>query len=266
MKVVVKEGELVPLEYSLTTGAGKKLQPTISFTTNESSTPRPLALKRFVMPWARLKSESTEPPTSSEPIAQLKGGDWLRGRKIFFGNEAACSKCHQVRGQGSDLGPDLSNLIHRDYDSVLRDIRVPSGALNPDYIASTVKLTDGRVLSGIVRWHGDDFVVRGDADGEKGQMPRNRIKTIKPSPMSVMPTGILEGIGAEKTRDLLTFLLTSPLDPAPIERKGAPPARPRAEFDEVMKVSAASAASAGATTRRRRRSRSLKRAHRRRRR
>ena len=40
------------------------------------------------------------------------------------------------------------------------------------------------------------------------------------------PTGIIEGIGPEKTRDLLTFLLTSPLEPAPIERRGAPPPRP----------------------------------------
>jgi len=234
LNVTAKDGELVPLEFSVMTG-GKEPFPSLSFTTQESSTPRPLALKRFLMPWAKLKSESLDTQTLTEPIAKLKGGDWLRGRKIFFGNEAACSKCHQVRGQGSDLGPDLSNLIHRDYDSVLRDIRQPSGALNPDYIASTVKLTDGRLLSGIVRYRGDDFLVRGDADGERAPMHRTLIKTIKPSPISVMPTGILEGIGAEKTRDLLTFLLTMPLEPAPIDRKGAPPPRPRAEFDAVMK-------------------------------
>jgi hypothetical protein len=52
-----------------------------------------------------------------------------------------------VAGKGSDLGPDLSNLDHRDYDSVLRDIRDPSGVLNPDYIASTARLKDGRQTS-----------------------------------------------------------------------------------------------------------------------
>jgi type 1 glutamine amidotransferase len=51
-----------------------------------------------------------------------------------------------------------------------------------------------------------------------------------------MPTGILEGIGEAKTRDLLTFLLTEPLAPAPIERKGAPPPRSRAEFDAVIQA------------------------------
>ncbi|MEA2709956.1 MAG: hypothetical protein QOF78_2557 [Phycisphaerales bacterium] len=232
MKVTAKDGELVPLELSLTTGQGEP-SLNLAFITQEDSTPRPLALKRFVMPWAKLKAEST---AAREAIAELKGGDWLRGRKIFFGIEAGCGKCHQVRGQGSDLGPDLSNLIHRDYESVVRDIRQPSGALNPDYIASSVKLNDGRVLHGIVRNRGEDFLVRGDAEGEKGQLRRSSIKTMKASPISVMPSGILEGIGPEKTRDLLTFLLTVPVEPAVIERKGAPPPRPRSEFDAVMKA------------------------------
>ena len=70
---------------------------------------------------------------------------------MYFGEPAACFKCHAVHGQGGAIGPDLSNLIHRDYASVYRDITQPSFAINPDYIPQTIILKDERVLSGVVR-------------------------------------------------------------------------------------------------------------------
>ena len=52
----------------------------------------------------------------------------------------------------------------------------------------------------------------------------------------------------EKMRDLLTFLLTEPLPPAPIQRRGAPPPRARAEVEAVLRASAASTTFTVATT------------------
>ena len=229
-----KSGELIPFELTIPTGSDTTLH--VSFTTNADKRARPLQLRRFLMPWARLPSESETDLGKAEPIPQLSGGDWLRGRELFFGNNAGCAKCHSVRGRGSDMAPDLSNLIHRDYESVMRDIANPSGALNPDYIASTVKLNDGRVLNGLIRnTDADHFLVRGDLDGEKAPIARSAVKKLIPSPISLMPTGLAEGLGTEKMRDLLTFLLTEPLTPAPIERKGAPPPRKRGEVEALLK-------------------------------
>jgi type 1 glutamine amidotransferase len=55
-----------------------------------------------------------------------------------------------------------------------------------------------------------------------------------PSPVSVMPEGLDKAIGPDGLRDLMTFLLTQPLAPAPLERKGEPPARRRAEVEAVL--------------------------------
>jgi putative heme-binding domain-containing protein len=227
------ENEPLPLEIVLPTG---QTEPslTVAFSTAEDPRHRALPLRRFLLPWTRVKAQSDAQVVHAD-ILQLKGGDWLRGRGIFFSNEAACFKCHQVWRQGSDLGPDLSNLIHRDYDSVMRDIRQPSAALNPDYLGSVVKLKDGRVLGGIVRSAGEGHViVRGDAAGEKSPIATSDIAKITPSPISVMPAGIAEALGEEAMRDLLTFLLTEPLQPAVFERKGAPAPRTRAEVEKVL--------------------------------
>src|SRR5581483_1684187 len=115
----------------------------IAFFTKEDPRHRPLSLRRFLLPWAAVGEVAQSAPRR---LPELEGGHWLRGRRVFFSQEAGCGKCHSIRGEGGRIGPDLSNLVHRDYASVLRDIREPSAALNPDHISYVLELSDGRVL------------------------------------------------------------------------------------------------------------------------
>ena len=45
------------------------------------------------------------------------------------------------------------------YASVVRDIANPSFAINPEHLAYTVELDDGRTLAGMVQRRGDDLVI-----------------------------------------------------------------------------------------------------------
>ncbi len=233
----VADGERVPVEIYLETAGG---EPDLEITWNTSEDERrqrPLPLRRFLVPWAPTKTQPAELVAARE-MPELKGGSWARGRELFFSEPANCSKCHQLRGQGGQIGPDLSNLVHRDYASVLRDVVDPSAALNPDYLTYLVELKDGRVLTGALRSAAGDEVVIGDADGKEVTVRRGLIAAAQPSATSVMPKDIDKTLGAERLRDLLTFLLTQPLAPAPLERKGAPPPRGRAEVEAVLKDAA----------------------------
>jgi putative heme-binding domain-containing protein len=205
-----------------------------SFSTQEDPRPRSFALRRFLLPWAELKPEPIV--ATNRDVPELKGGSWAHGREVFFGPQANCSKCHKINGAGGAIGPDLSNLIHRDYDSVLRDIRLPSAAINPDHLTSIVELTDGKSLTGVLRKRGDRLVV-GDTGGNETEIDPARVESIMPSPVSTMPEGLDRILGPEKLRDLLTFLLTEPLSPAPIEAHGEPPPRSRAEVEAILKDS-----------------------------
>jgi putative heme-binding domain-containing protein len=236
VRIVVKpkEREPVPVEISLPTGRVVILEATYS--TSEDERPRALPLRRFLLPWAAL-----EAPSEAEVervIPELAGGDWARGRALFSGEAARCSTCHKVRGKGGSIGPDLSNLVHRDYGSVLRDIHSPSAAINPDFIAHSVALADGRVLQGTLRTEGDRLIVS-DIDGRETAIDRAAIETTAPSSASIMPEGLDTALGPERLRDLLTFLLTDPLSPAAQEYPGSPPPPPRrrAEVDAVLKGS-----------------------------
>ena len=122
-------GEWLPVELSIPTHT---YEPELSVTwhTAEDSRERPLALHRLYLPWAsphQAPAQETPPATPFE----VAGANWLNGRRIFFSEKTACYRCHQLRGEGHKVGPDLSSLIHRDYASVRKDILEPNAALNP---------------------------------------------------------------------------------------------------------------------------------------
>jgi putative heme-binding domain-containing protein len=155
------------------------------------------------MPWAP-KARVDVPAFAAADAPELKGGNWARGRHLFFSELALCSKCHSIHGEGSAIGPDLSNLPHRDYHSVLRDIAEPSFAINPDYISQRIVLKDGRVVIRSVRTKGDKLLI-GDDKGQETQIRRDEIEEMAPIGTSIMPEGVPKLLGPDRLRDLLTF-------------------------------------------------------------
>lgn len=193
---------------------------------------RELPLHRFLLPWAEIKPSSGTSPAQRD-IPELAGGSWGRGRQVFFSDEASCAKCHVAHASGGAIGPDLSNLRHRDYASVLRDVTQPSFTINPDFLASVVLLTSGRVLTGSIRTENDKLLI-GDNDGKVHIVARHDIEELHHSPLSIMPEGISQKLGPDRLRDLLTFLLTEPPH-MPRDAKLAPPQlRTRAEVARVL--------------------------------
>jgi putative heme-binding domain-containing protein len=240
LSVVPQQGELMPLEVSLATGRVPKLE--ISFHTNEDERERVLATRRFLLPWASVKPPKAELAVA-RTIPQLQGGDWQRGRAVYFSEEALCSKCHKLRGAGGNIGPDLANLPQRDYDSVLRDVTEPSAAINPDHINYSIAMRDGRVLTGVPIASDANRIVFGDNTGKEVEIARKDIEELKPSSVSGMPADIAKKLGPEKLRDLITFLMTEPLSPATLVRRDVPPPRRRAELEPLWRQAAAATAS-----------------------
>lgn len=194
---------------------------------------REIPLSRVLRPW-NLEAEAAATIATRPP--ELDGGSWARGRKVFFSDQALCAKCHTLDGEGGQIGPNLSNLRQRDYASVFRDVTNPSYAINPDYVPHTLRLDDGRVLTGAIRTEGDVLLV-GDEKGEVTRVARSEVEELKPAAVSVMPKDIHEKLGDAKLKDLLTFLLVPPPS-MPLESKFPPP--PPRSPDEIRAVLAGS--------------------------
>jgi len=200
----------------------------VGFTTQEDDRPRPLALRRVLLPWAHTAPQALGREVVRTRPPELEGGNWARGRAVFYGEQAACAKCHSIHGRGSDLAPDLSNLVHRDYASVLRDIAQPSFAINPDHLTYNVLLADGRLLTGVIHQVGNRLRV-GDAKGIVTDVSMEEVEQIAPTATSIMPEGLPKLLGPERLRDLLTFLLTA--GPSMPEYGPAQPPEPRSRAE-----------------------------------
>jgi putative heme-binding domain-containing protein len=203
-----RENVWLPVEITIATGS-KSVELDLSWHTAEDLRARALPLRRVILPWATAKSQVAKKP-AQRSIPEIAGGDWQRGRQVFFGQQAACAVCHQVKGEGGIIGPELSNLVHRDYASVLKDIVQPSAAINPDRIAYLVELKDGTSAGGMVLDDTVDSVTLGDVTGGKRVVPKSAIASMKASAVSLMPEGLWQPLTGQQQRDLMTFLLTEP--------------------------------------------------------
>lgn len=193
-------------------GHGRTIDLDYDLTLSSQPLPRDLARVspgswKSLLPWAPKVRASAG--TDSRPPSK-PDGDWETGRGLFFGQQLQCAKCHRVRGEGGTAGPDLSNLIHRDVSSVLRDIREPGATLHPDYVTYQVTMKDGDVLQGFVRSQKEDSLQLFDVDGKETSLARASIVSIRPTDLSLMPAGLLDGQKDTEVRDLLTFLLWEP--------------------------------------------------------
>lgn len=197
---------------------------------------RPVSLRRLFVPWAA--SGAGKQAGAALARTDVKG-NWLRGRRIFFG-AGACFTCHNIRGEGADFGPDLTNLIHRDRESVIHDILQPSSTINPEQAGSTITFNDGTVLNGILRTLTDSQLVLSLPGAATVSRPRAEVKSIAPMKDSLMPEAFGKNLNPAQLEDLLTFLLTEPLQPAPITRKnpGLPASRTAAEIAPYLPAAA----------------------------
>lgn len=152
---------------------------------------------------ARLKAEL-------QPAA-LASADKARGRVAF---QSVCAACHTLYGQGGTLGPDLTGAGRDNLDYLVDNIADPSAVVTADYRMCTVKLKDGRALSGFISARTTRTLTLRSIS-ESTTVERADIAAIEESPQSVMPDGLLEALTAEQRRDLFAYLMHPTQVPLP---------------------------------------------------
>jgi putative membrane-bound dehydrogenase-like protein len=81
----------------------------------------------------------------------LAKADLKRGEEIFFGR-GTCFACHQVKGRGFVVGPDLVAINKRhDADYVIQSILEPDVYIVEGFQQTSLELKDGRKLFGMIQ-------------------------------------------------------------------------------------------------------------------
>lgn len=144
-----------------------------------------------------------------DEILALKG-DPARGEGVFLRSGAAsCNKCHRVKGKGSDIGPDLSQ-IGRKYErkALLETIMNPSAGIAPEYVPYVVETEQGKVYAGFLVDQNDERVVLKTIEAATIQIPRKDVAELVKQDKSLMPELVLKSVTAQDAADLLAYLVS----------------------------------------------------------
>jgi quinoprotein glucose dehydrogenase len=137
----------------------------------------------------------------------LAGGDAETGRRVFFTKaEVSCVRCHKVKGEGGDVGPDLAGIgskQKRDY--LLESIVDPNKQIAQGFETVVLTLTNGKVVSGIVKGEDAKEVKLMTAEGQLLTVPKAKIDE-RSRGKSAMPEDAIKHLSKRELRDLVEFL------------------------------------------------------------
>jgi putative heme-binding domain-containing protein len=134
----------------------------------------------------------------------------MRGERIFFDSSAAqCKACHAVRGQGANVGPELSQ-IGRKYErgALLETILLPSKAIAPEYYPYIIETHSGQVLVGFLLEKTDEGILLKEATGNTFRLRNDEIAVMERREQSLMPELVLRDVTAQDAADLLAYLMS----------------------------------------------------------
>ena len=140
----------------------------------------------------------------------LEGGDAKAGREIFAEKaEAACMRCHKVKGEGGDVGPDLAGISAKhDRAYILQSITEPNAVIAPGFENVLVTLNDGEMIAGLLSAEdANEVTLASLADGKRQKVKKADIKERATVP-SAMPPGLGDVLGKRGLRDVIEYLST----------------------------------------------------------
>jgi len=139
----------------------------------------------------------------------LHGGNAEAGRKIFFERaEAQCLRCHKMKGEGSEVGPELSTLAQtqpREY--LLEAIVYPNKAIAQGFDSIMITTKDDEDVSGVLRGETADEVTVAQPGGVIVKVKKSDIASRRTG-LSGMPEGFGQLLSKRDLRDLVEYLAT----------------------------------------------------------
>lgn len=132
-------------------------------------------------------------------------GDVAAGKELFKKN---CQACHQIAGEGKQVGPNLDGIANRGLQRMVEDVLAPNRNVDVAFRTTTIVTTEGKALSGLLKeLEGGRFLLI-DSQAKETTLTSDDIEERKLATSSPMPANFGESLTADQFRDLMSFLKT----------------------------------------------------------
>ena len=168
--------------------------------------------------WGVLRESEADKVTEMARFKKLiadKGyGDTRRGRAVFAAFVSSATRCSGKAARSRRT----SRFGRGDLDYILHNAVDPNAMIPNDYRTSNIETKDDRSITGVVTKE-DDVALTVVTANETLVIPRNELKSVTQTELSMMPEGLLQAITEDEVRDLLAYLRSPMQVPLPEGQK-----------------------------------------------
>ncbi|HCS51072.1 MAG TPA: dehydrogenase [Planctomycetaceae bacterium] len=153
------------------------------------------------------------PSKDSKPLPPLselanRKGDVKAGRVVFH-TTGTCAKCHQVNGQGKEIGPDLSEIGKKlSKQAMFESILYPSAGVSHSYETYTAVTFDGNIINGLLISQTDEEISLKNADGFVKTIPTDDVDELVKQDISLMPADLQKVMSEEELVNVVEYMMT----------------------------------------------------------
>ncbi len=136
---------------------------------------------------------------------QAYRGNLARGKEVFTAN---CAACHQVKGAGGLVGPQLDGIGNWGAHALTEKILAPNRNVTEAFRTYSITLTTNEQKMGLYRRTEGETMVFADFAGQEFSLPKSSIKAYKAVSTTIMPDQFRYIIPEKDFNELVNYLLS----------------------------------------------------------
>jgi putative membrane-bound dehydrogenase-like protein len=155
-----------------------------------------------------LEGQDSKPLLPISLLVRMPGNPG-NGAVVFRSDTVGCIKCHQVNGEGTEFGPNLSEIGGKlGKDALYEAILDPSAGISFGYEGWQITLKDGNEASGLVVNETPDELAIKTVGGIITRYRKNEITSRTKQKVSLMPEGLQKTMTTQELADVVEYLST----------------------------------------------------------
>jgi putative heme-binding domain-containing protein len=167
--------------------------------------------------WQNIKTEAARllplpEGQNSQPLPPLsellkRTGNIENGERLFRSQTAGCASCHKVKGHGTEVGPDLSEIGTKlGKEALYESVLDPSAGISFGYEAWQLELKNGDEAYGLIASETADEIAIKNNMGIVTRYKKSDVKSRQQMKLSIMPTGLQQAMSVNELVDLVEYL------------------------------------------------------------